>query len=62
MTADTGFLMTTVDMPYLELPCVPGHKCVFHCSEGLALALKCPSKYATPQFWSWPLAVVPSSG
>lgn len=28
MTAETGFMMTTLDIPYLELYCVLGHKCV----------------------------------
>lgn len=26
MTAETGFMMTTLDIPYLELYCVLGHK------------------------------------
>lgn len=57
MTAETGFMMTTLDIPYLELYCVLGHKwCV--CAVGLALALKCLNKYASVVSWYWP----PSNG
>lgn len=45
LTAETGFMKATPDTPYLELHCVLGHKCSVHCSDGLALALKCLNKY-----------------
>lgn len=41
MTAETGFMMTALDIPYLELYCVLGHKWCVCCSDGLVLALKC---------------------
>lgn len=58
MTAETGFMMTALDIPYLELYCVLGHKWCVCCSDGLALALKCLNKYASVISWYWP----PSSG
>lgn len=58
MTAETGFMMTTLDIPYLELYCVLGHKCCECCSDGLALALKCLNKRASVVSWYWP----PSNG
>lgn len=41
MTTETGFLMTTLNIPYLELHFVLGHKCSVYCSDSLVLALKC---------------------